>query len=531
MEFSTSTQLASVSYSQRLARLAKRAMDLTIASLAVLLLGPLLGLVAVAIRRDSPGPVFYRGWRVGEGGRPFRILKFRTMYEVPESYDGPRVTARDDARITPLGHWLRDTKLNELPQFLNVIKGDMSLVGPRPEDPELAKMWSQPVREEVLSVRPGITSPASILYRNEETLLCAGNVLQRYFQELAPDKQRLDQLYVRYRSLCLDFDTLLWTALILLPRLRSFSPPEELLFVGPVTRLVRRHMNWFMIDLLVTMTAIVTAGLVWRGFGPLDLGWPKATVAALCFALLFSLSATLLGVHRIAWSKATSADVYDLLPAWAMASLVAFYAGWVADLLPRSLLLTASAMALAGFIVVRYRSRLISGLLSRIARRRARIESRCERVLIVGSDQVARQAAWLLGGPECSWRISVVGFVDDDLLAQGMRVYGAQVIGTIREIPKLVVEHHVDTLVLADRCVAGEHFQMLADICQSAATRLVVMPDLVGALSGAPGGSRIGGCAAARGEGAESMCRHCLAGCGRHRDTSGAGPVEGARAA
>ena len=106
--------------------------------LGLFLLSPFFGIIAWAIKRDSPGPIFYRGRRVGRGGKEFTILKFRTMYECPESYAGPCITAKDDERIMPLGRWLRDTKINELPQLWNVLRGEMSLVGPRPEDPEIA---------------------------------------------------------------------------------------------------------------------------------------------------------------------------------------------------------------------------------------------------------------------------------------------------------------------------------------------------------------------------------------------------------
>src|SRR5690606_29290266 len=105
------------------------------------------------------------------GGKPFRILKFRTMYECPDSYQGPGITAKGDDRVTPVGQWLRHTKLNELPQLWNVLRGDMSLVGPRPEDPDFVKQWSAETRAELLAVRPGITSPASVLFPDEESLL------------------------------------------------------------------------------------------------------------------------------------------------------------------------------------------------------------------------------------------------------------------------------------------------------------------------------------------------------------------------
>jgi lipopolysaccharide/colanic/teichoic acid biosynthesis glycosyltransferase len=147
-------------------------LDIAVSLAALVVLAPFLGLIATAIRRDSPGPAFYRGARTGRGGKVFKILKFRTMYEMPASYSGPKVTAHDDPRVTPLGRWLRSTKLNELPQFWNVLMGEMSLVGPRPEDPTIVQNWPAPVRHEILSVRPGITSPASVLYRNEEALLC-----------------------------------------------------------------------------------------------------------------------------------------------------------------------------------------------------------------------------------------------------------------------------------------------------------------------------------------------------------------------
>ena len=150
----------------------KRTFDIIVALTVLVILAPFFGLIALAIKRETPGPVFYRGIRTGRGGECFSILNFRTMYETPESYAGPKVTAQDDNRITPFGHWLRNTKLNEIPQFWNVFKGDMSLVGPRPEDPTLAGEWPTKVAQELLPVRPGITSPASVMYRDEESMLC-----------------------------------------------------------------------------------------------------------------------------------------------------------------------------------------------------------------------------------------------------------------------------------------------------------------------------------------------------------------------
>ncbi|MEM5775745.1 MAG: sugar transferase, partial [Anaerolineaceae bacterium] len=121
--------------SPAVSRAVKRLFDIVVSFTALLFLAPIFGVLAIAIVRDTPGPVFYWGERVGRNGKVFKIMKFRTMFEDKKSYEGPRVTAKGDVRITRVGKWLRDTKLNELPQFVNVLRGEMSLVGPRPEDP------------------------------------------------------------------------------------------------------------------------------------------------------------------------------------------------------------------------------------------------------------------------------------------------------------------------------------------------------------------------------------------------------------
>ena len=175
----------------------KRLSDILISIIVLFLLSPVFLYIALRIKKDSPGPVLFRGDRMGRYGKPFKILKFRTMREDDQSHNGAPVTAQDDTRITPFGKYLRDTKLNELPQFWNMLKGEMSLVGPRPEDLKIAQGWPEEVKAEVLSVRPGITSPASVIYRDEEKLLQGTGFMDDYLKTILPDKIRLDQLYVR----------------------------------------------------------------------------------------------------------------------------------------------------------------------------------------------------------------------------------------------------------------------------------------------------------------------------------------------
>jgi lipopolysaccharide/colanic/teichoic acid biosynthesis glycosyltransferase len=196
--------------------MAKRALDLLISGLGLLLLCPLLLFLALWIKLDSRGPVLYRGRRVGREGRPFLMYKFRTMVQGAER-SGPAVTYRDDPRITRAGRFLRRTKLDELPQLLNVLKGEMSLVGPRPEDPSYAALYT-PEQRQVLSVKPGITGPTQLEYRDEASMLDGNSVDEEYVTRLMPEKLKLDLEYVRSRSLKLDLKILWRTATTLLFR-------------------------------------------------------------------------------------------------------------------------------------------------------------------------------------------------------------------------------------------------------------------------------------------------------------------------
>jgi lipopolysaccharide/colanic/teichoic acid biosynthesis glycosyltransferase len=179
-------------------RAAKRAFDLAASSVALLLLWPLFAVVALLVRVTSRGPAFFRQERLGRGGRPFRIWKFRTM---TANASGRAITAAGDARVTRIGRLLRRTKIDELPQLLNVWLGDMSFVGPRPEVPRYLPYYAADDRL-VLAVRPGITDPASIHFRDEEELLGRFADPERaYTEAILPYKLSLSRDYVSSQSL------------------------------------------------------------------------------------------------------------------------------------------------------------------------------------------------------------------------------------------------------------------------------------------------------------------------------------------
>ena len=195
----------------------KRIIDRVMATIGLAVLSPVLVALWVAVRRSSPGPALYRGLRVGQNGVPFHILKFRTMVVNAEVLGGS-CTSTDDVRITPVGRWLRKYKLDELPQLLNVLKGDMSFVGPRPEVQRYADLFNAEEKQ-ILSVRPGITDCATLWNSDEEAILAGSPDPERaYLEIIRPTKIRLQLKYVHERNLWIDFKIFSATVMLVLQR-------------------------------------------------------------------------------------------------------------------------------------------------------------------------------------------------------------------------------------------------------------------------------------------------------------------------
>jgi lipopolysaccharide/colanic/teichoic acid biosynthesis glycosyltransferase len=187
-----------------------RAFDLPVALVGSVLTSPIVLACAIALKLDSPGPALYSGPRVGRDGNVFQIHKLRTMRAAP----GRSVTAADDPRITRVGRFLRQTKLDELPQLWNVVKGEMSLVGPRPEDPKYVALYT-PEQRRLLSVRPGITGPAALEFVDEEALLSGGDGEKRYVEEVMPRKLALELAYADRATLASDLGIMMRTARVI----------------------------------------------------------------------------------------------------------------------------------------------------------------------------------------------------------------------------------------------------------------------------------------------------------------------------
>lgn len=185
----------------------KRSIDVAVAAVLLVLASPLIAVLALAIKLDSPGPAFYRCRRVGLRGRTLNMLKFRKMHD---GASGPALSSPDDVRFTRLGSFLARTKLDELPQLINVLKGEMSLVGPRPEDPAFVELRRE-AYSMILEVRPGITGLSQLAFASESDVLDPDDRMGHYVGRILPEKIGMDTLYAQRRSLGMDLRILWWT--------------------------------------------------------------------------------------------------------------------------------------------------------------------------------------------------------------------------------------------------------------------------------------------------------------------------------
>lgn len=465
--------------SQVLDRIVKRSFDILVSLTGLILLSPLFFLVGLLIKLDSHGPVFYRGKRIGKDGKPFDMFKFRTMKDVPVDI-GPRVTAQDDPRVTRLGRILRHTKLNEFPQLINVLKGEMSLVGPRPEDPEYVAYYTSEQRK-VLSVPPGITSVASIVYRDEESMLNQGSLEETYVAVIMPHKLELDLAYLNHYSFLVDLDIIFRTILVLFPRFIQASPEIEELFFGPVQRLTRRYLSWFSLDLILGLLAVSVASFVWQRAGaPPDQNWAHRIVLTAGIAFVLTLANQICGLQHSLWLYASAQEVIDILLATTLSTTLLLIVGSLVLHLSPERILLSGFFAFALFTATRYRTRLVNGLVERFRNlRNSPIDEGKQRILVVGTGGVGRIIAGRIQSHQGRQRYQLVGFVDNDLARRGMSIRGLQVLGSCRSIPTLVSQHDIDIIVVTDHSVDALQNQFILDICHSTPARVKIIPDVL----------------------------------------------------
>jgi lipopolysaccharide/colanic/teichoic acid biosynthesis glycosyltransferase len=460
----------------------KRVIDVTLACLALLLLLPVFVLVAVWIKLDSPGPVFFRQERVGLHGKRFRIFKFRTM--VARQADGElQITAGNDERITRAGRLLRRSKLDELPQLIDVLRGTMSLVGPRPEVPRYVDLYPLHRRERLLSVRPGITDFASLRFKDEAELLSrAADPEQEYRDVILPEKLRVASNYVEHASLTADMRALRLTMRsVLIPERSLQTVRDVMVHQGFWSKLEARlerasttH-RWLAIAADAAMilacwhlTYLFRLGVErWQPGRPWYDDWVSLGVV-----LAYLLALSLLGARQTLWRYFAFDDARRIFMACALAGI--FSAVWIlmAQLVgvARAVLVLHPVFTALGLVLMRMMLRMVWEHAHTMA---AQAEPQPMReAIVMGAGETARR---LLAGlhRRQGWR--VVAVLDDSPALQGMRIAGVPVVGPLARIRDPAVTfgatHAIVTFTSAE---AAERENALRLASDSGLTVLVV---------------------------------------------------------
>ncbi|MSR47683.1 MAG: NAD-dependent epimerase/dehydratase family protein [Planctomycetes bacterium] len=452
---------------------AQRVVDLFGAAAALLLLLPLIAVLAAAVKLGSRGPALFGQQRVGRGGRLFTLWKLRTMV-VDAEQRGPRLTGRDDPRITRLGRLLRKSKQDELPQLWNVLRGDMSLVGPRPEVPELVAQ-SQDAFAKLLLVRPGLISEATLKFRDEESLLPADGRTEFYVRVILPQKTALDLAWLEARTFAGDVELLARAALIVL-RLRNDLGRLEL----PGGHLLR-------LGAKLALDGAVAAGAWWiamvlRFDGvPVGVDQQRLVMLAAPIALITMALSVACGSATAIWRCFDAAQFWRLALHLLPAHLA--LATWRANLPDRLQLLRApwSVIALSYLLALLAAAVMRRAWTAATARAERRTQSRpalVGRVAIVGAGRIAHQVVHELeraGGQ----KLKLLACFDDDLGKQRSRVAGVAVRGTLADLPAFVARERPDHLLIAIAALPAAKLRPLIDAAALAGCAVKIVPSLL----------------------------------------------------
>ena len=418
----------------------KRLLDLAASLFGLLLLSPLLALIAIAIKLDSKGPVFYRQERVGRHGRLFRIFKFRTM-AAQAAASGAQITVAGDTRITRFGALLRRTKLDELAQLLDVLRGTMSLVGPRPEVPRYVAHYPPAWRERLLSVRPGITDFASVRYRDENDLLArAADPEREYIDVILPMKLRYALRYVDQPTIANDLRVIgLTLNTVFVPNLPS---PRRLLPMNDsklwpwldqaMSALRPRNRSIAMLADALTVLACWHITYLFRlGFERWQPGRPwYDDYVSFGVVLTYLVLLALTGVPRGLWRFFGFDDFKRIAAACVIAGLVSAVAVLGAQLtgVARAVLLLHPLFCLLALCLSRMAYRMVwEAARSRVSD----VEGEPRRAVVLGAGEAARR---LVGAIHRRDGWTVLALLDDDPAKQGLRVGGVSVQGVLADL-------------------------------------------------------------------------------------------------
>jgi FlaA1/EpsC-like NDP-sugar epimerase/lipopolysaccharide/colanic/teichoic acid biosynthesis glycosyltransferase len=494
-----------------------RIFEVCIAAAGLIVLLPILTLAALAVALTSRGPVFFRQYRVGLNGRTFLLYKLRTMRS---STGGAQVTAADDDRVTPVGKFLRKTKLDEIPQLLNVLKGEMSLVGPRPEVPRYVDEQHASWRF-MLNAKPGIADPVMVRLRNEEELLTQlnGNREDFYIDVLQPYKLKGYEEYLRQRNWRTDVEVLVNTAIaVLLPS--RFPPPtldevvrsaEARVSViptsSPAERSAKTALSWFRpsrllvrqtqwaLDILVLAASFLLAYLLRFEFAIPAQELRNAVIQLLCLVAIQFAALILTGVYAFVWRYVGMSEVSTFIKAALLASLPPLIARLALPIqfkqfqVPLSIIIMDTAFAFGGVLALRVARRAVHE--ANHKRKRPGAETGPKKaVLLIGAGRagmIVVREILDVGNSD----LDIKGFVDDDPNKQGSVIQGIRVMGTTQDLPRLVRKYNIDHIVISIAKATRQDFRRILDVCEQIPVKVRVMPGLYEILQGKVKVSRI----------------------------------------
>jgi len=419
----------------------KRLFDIVVSAIGIAILAPVMGGVALLIKLGGDGPVLFKQARVGRGIRLFNILKFRTMVvDAPKL--GPGVTIGNDARVTPIGKFLRKAKLDELPQLFNVLRGDMSFVGPRPEIKRYVDVYPEDYSE-ILKVRPGITDLASIVYRDESGLLASANDPERYYVTVVlPDKIRMAKDYVRRSSVIYDLGLIMTTLIVLLyPKSSADRAAQR---IGRFRELVS-------VALHVVVFALANAAAFLIRFEPRvpDAEWQRCLAMLPVLLALRLVAFQLAGLHRTLWRYCGTAE----LQRTGLAAAASSAGLWVLLQLvpggsdyPRGVILIDLLLCVVTLGALRLARREQSRLRTRIPRVR--------RAVLAASGDVADRVLRAMAG-ETQSGYSMIGVLERDDDRRGTTLHGVPVLGGQSRLGEVIQREDPDEILIAGESDEG----------------------------------------------------------------------------
>jgi lipopolysaccharide/colanic/teichoic acid biosynthesis glycosyltransferase len=447
-------------------------MDVVGSAVALILLSPLLGAVAAAVKLlGGPGPVIYRGNRIGRLGETFDMLKFRSMRLASDR--GMQLTAENDARVTNIGAFLRATKLDELPQFWNVLRGDMSLVGPRPEAPQYISHYkAEHLR--LLLLRPGITGAVALEYRNESRVLAEIDECKReafYLQQLLPQQLDVELEYMDNWSRSRDVELLLRTFVSIFTGIRLGSRFDEYTTRSPglVRRLARSTVPLVMLDVAALTSGVVVALILRHGqiFGTPGEHFLRGGAVLLTLQIVFG---TLFGNYRgrFAVGRFAEAGVVAAVQILVVLSYIVTFTLAGSAPLGRATAAMAAYWALVPMLGARYLYRYWC------TRRVPPPSANSRRVFFYGAGNSAQHVvADLLFDPTSLYR--PVGLIDDAASLRNRSIAGVSVIGTSDELSELAARYRVGALLLAGSSADPERIQKVGERAHRAGLDVIVL--------------------------------------------------------